>query len=526
MKEAVDRSVRNDFRVGSETGAAPCIYIIGGENMRLIRMECPYCGANLQAEAGTEPIRCEYCGSRIAAEDEVKRSETTVRIHDEAKLREAQLKEQRLQEEEARRKNEAEQREAEAFRKGKRGKLVLLLMVICGLGAFAAFGSGHVGAGILAVLQVVLLLISWLVSTGYLKTFRGRRLPAVVFTVLACALIYPYSVLFSKPVYPKLHWPSSGLASELPMPNMKYGKILADSGTGFRAELNGAEQNDFDRYRTLCEKKGYVFELGDAGRDIGYNEEEYRLEIEFAKGAGTISVMLDAPPETAVLSWPVSEFSASLPEPASLRGVIHSNEPDYLDVTICDMSAEDISAYIDLLNGAAYAGNFQRSGNSYRAEDESGEKEVSVEPGEHQTMRLELRKVEKLPEPTAEPERQATPVPTQEPAAEPTTEPAATPEPSAESVPSSGVRPEFRKLMEDYEAFYDRYIEFMKTYSSSSDQLGMMQDYLALLQQLQEWEKSIDDVDESTLTPEEDQLYLETTMRVLNKLNQAAYAVN
>ena len=87
-------------------------------------------------------------------------------------------------------------------------------------------------------------------------------------------------------------------------------------------------------------------------------------------------------------------------------------------------------------------------------------------------------------------------------------------------------RPEFRKMMEDYEAFYDSYIAFMQNYSSSSDQLGMMKDYLDLLQQMQQWEESMDAIDESSLTPEEEQLYLDTTLRVASKLNKAALTMN
>ena len=52
--------------------------------MKLVKMECPYCGAELQVEEGKKIATCPYCRKNVAVDDEKK--ETIVTVKDEAKL--------------------------------------------------------------------------------------------------------------------------------------------------------------------------------------------------------------------------------------------------------------------------------------------------------------------------------------------------------------------------------------------------------------------------------------------------------
>ena len=63
--------------------------------MKLVKMECPYCGAELQVEEGKKIATCPYCRKNVAVDDEKK--ETIVTVKDEAKLQEASLKQQQYQ---------------------------------------------------------------------------------------------------------------------------------------------------------------------------------------------------------------------------------------------------------------------------------------------------------------------------------------------------------------------------------------------------------------------------------------------
>ncbi len=86
------------------------------------------------------------------------------------------------------------------------------------------------------------------------------------------------------------------------------------------------------------------------------------------------------------------------------------------------------------------------------------------------------------------------------------------------------VTPEFKELMDSYEAFYDQYFEFMKKYSSGEvNVMEMLSDYNDMLTQLSEWDDKIDRIDESSLSAADDAYYLLVTLRIEQKLLSSVY---
>lgn len=104
------------------------------------------------------------------------------------------------------------------------------------------------------------------------------------------------------------------------------------------------------------------------------------------------------------------------------------------------------------------------------------------------------------------------------------------PEPSDEDVRKavndgdySLVTPEFKELMDSYEAFYDEYIAFMQKYNSGEgDLMQMLDDYSKMMERLDEWSRKMDEIDESKLSPADDAYYLLVTLRIEKKLVGAA----
>ncbi len=52
-------------------------------------------------------------------------------------------------------------------------------------------------------------------------------------------------------------WPTTGLATLLPEPEFKYGKITKESANEFEIEFYDVEQKDFDSYVDSCKSKGF-----------------------------------------------------------------------------------------------------------------------------------------------------------------------------------------------------------------------------------------------------------------------------
>ena len=103
----------------------------------------------------------------------------------------------------------------------------------------------------------------------------------------------------------------------------------------------------------------------------------------------------------------------------------------------------------------------------------------------------------------------------------------------ASSGQSSGeVTPEFKEMMDSYEAFMNQYCDFMVKYVNATNSgdsatlLAMTTDYANLVQQELDWASKIDGIDESALSPADDAYYLEVQGRVLKKLGETGVSLS
>lgn len=64
------------------------------------------------------------------------------------------------------------------------------------------------------------------------------------------------------------------------------------------------------------------------------------------------------------------------------------------------------------------------------------------------------------------------------------------------------------------------YVEFMKKYEDSDDATSILADYGSMMQQYSDWSKKFDDVDESSLSADDQAYYLEVQGRVAQKLSE------
>ena len=84
------------------------------------------------------------------------------------------------------------------------------------------------------------------------------------------------------------------------------------------------------------------------------------------------------------------------------------------------------------------------------------------------------------------------------------------------SAATSGIRPEIKEAIDNYESFMDKYVEFMESYDSSD--ATMLMEYADILAEYSEFSKSWEEIKEEDLTDEELDYYLEVSSRVSEKL--------
>lgn len=79
-----------------------------------------------------------------------------------------------------------------------------------------------------------------------------------------------------------------------------------------------------------------------------------------------------------------------------------------------------------------------------------------------------------------------------------------------------GVTPDFKEAMDEYERFFDRYAEFMESYSNGSG--GSLAEYAEFMAQYSETMSKLEDIDEDSLSPADEAYYLEVMARINKRL--------
>ncbi len=97
--------------------------------------------------------------------------------------------------------------------------------------------------------------------------------------------------------------------------------------------------------------------------------------------------------------------------------------------------------------------------------------------------------------------------------------------PIEETIPSeeteasvTGIRPDFKQAMDEYEAFYDEYCELMKKYKENPTDLSLLSQYTAFMTEAIEMSEAFEAWDQEEMTSEELKYYLEVNNRVLQKM--------
>lgn len=107
-----------------------------------------------------------------------------------------------------------------------------------------------------------------------------------------------------------------------------------------------------------------------------------------------------------------------------------------------------------------------------------------------------------------------------------TEEPKETSNSQEEIAGSDAVTPEFKELMDSYEAFFDEYVDFMQKYmkADANDMVAMMADYTEYLKAYTEMMDKMNAIDQNELSTADKLYYIDVTGRINQKLMKVAVA--
>ena len=92
----------------------------------------------------------------------------------------------------------------------------------------------------------------------------------------------------------------------------------------------------------------------------------------------------------------------------------------------------------------------------------------------------------------------------------------------AEESDTGVISPEFKKTMDDYEAWFDHYCEVMKKYQENPSDLELLTEMSDLIAEETTMFEQLENMDESEMNNAELAYYIEVTARIEKKLLEAA----
>lgn len=300
-------------------------------------------------------------------------------------------------------------------------------------------------------------------------------------------------------------WEDIVLGSVLPKPTLEKGALYTNDETALNVYIQNAEKEDYEGYLERCKEMGFTVEAETKEDDyLAYNENGYKLDLDYNSYNKEFQIRLDAPMEMKEIDWPFHDFCDMLPTPEFENGKIEWDNADEFFVYLSGITIEEYGDYAQACKDAGFDIDYEKGETYYRAKNEDGYSLsttyqgfniISIKlglPSEEESSQSESQGEEKTVASQAE---------------------------SKES--NEGMDGDFKKAMDEYEEFMDEYVAFMKKYNQSNGtDLSLLSDYAKFTADYAEMLETFEEWDEEELSDEELAYYLEVQTRVTKKLAQ------
>jgi len=473
--------------------------------LKTIKLKCDNCGGELEVNTEQDKIFCQYCGAKVLIDDDA----SELRRVEDAKLQARKKNhEQTIKE-----KKELDELKAlDNFKNGKLSKLLLIFAALCGIIAFA---RGLSLAGVIAFIQAVLFISSWLLGMEIIKNSNKKLY--IILALIGFALIIPFFTLSKEnntyrtlTECKKINFNDIYLKDEIPNINKQNGEIHNDSKDGLRITLCGIDKRLYKKYYDETIKKGYTIDSEDDTTTYqAYNEEGYKISLYWDEEDKELTVDLSAPIKMKNIIWPTTGLATKIPKPNSTLGKISLDDSDTFSVYIGNTSEEDFENYIKVCQEIGYVNNHSKSDKTYSAENNENY-ELVIEFTGNKTMYISVDAPE---EDKSKKETKKEDIPKEE--IKSSTEDNST-------TNNIGLRTDFKNAMDSYEKFVDEYIIFMQKYNSNPTDYELIKEYATYLGKYNDMVNKFEKWEDEDLNDAETAYYIEVQTRVNKKLMEAS----
>ncbi len=252
----------------------------------------------------------------------------------------------------------------------------IILLVLFALMCIVAFNGSHILAGVIALVEVILCVVTILMKKNIIKTPKNwlYKIPLILALILILPYFSSYNTYNSNRVK-NFKWDDIVLNHVIPKPKPLFGEIISNSKDGLSLEIYKTSSNQYDKYVEACKDKGFTVDLEQLGNSFyAYNTEGYKLNLDYYEPEKRMKINLDVPMQLGTLKWPDSEYAKLIPIPESKVGKIEKDDETGFVVYVGEMPKESFNNYIKLCADNGFKIDPYENNKSYTAKNADGYK--------------------------------------------------------------------------------------------------------------------------------------------------------
>ena len=306
----------------------------------------------------------------------------------------------------------------------------------------------------------------------------------------------------------KIVWDDIILGEMLPPPPSNEGAVHENSAEDLWVSIDGLSDKQFNDYIKACKKKGFTIDVDASSYSFeAYNADGYKLRLGHYGSDAEMSVELEAPMEMITITWPNSEAGNRLPTPKSAIGKFSYEYSDNFFVYIGGMTKADYAEYVNACAENGFNIDYSKGDDYYYADNSDGW-HIDLRYEGNNIMSIDIDSPDKSDDSDTE---EIIPDTTEK-----------TPDTTEKVLDGSGVDPDFKVAMDNYEKFMNDYVAFLKKYQSNPSDLGLLADYAKYMSDYADAVKAFEKWEGEDLNDAELAYYVDVQARVSKKLLEVA----
>ena len=226
------------------------------------------------------------------------------------------------------------------------GKITTIASIVFVLLCLVAFLCGKTAAGIIAALQIMLIVVALLLKKQVIKT--PKTWIHFVVREFAVTLLVPYVSLFvaRQDDTERFTWSDIQLADIIPEPESHFGEVIGNSAESLFLYVHRTSTADYSEYVDACKDKGFIVDADQSELSYhAYNADGYSLSLFYNEGENVMDISVDVAKQYGTLVWPDSQIANMLPVPTSTTGDITQDDNKGLQSNVSNTSPDDLYNY-------------------------------------------------------------------------------------------------------------------------------------------------------------------------------------